>query len=94
MTVCNEKGVFGLDNDEVVNSKKGYPRLFTTVEDNVVFGFDFSDFIIGLIIVTLSIEIFGDGDPRTDIIPIKGRFDIQNSGSLFHESVVNGDWRE
>ena len=41
MTVCNEKGVFGLDNDEVVNSKKGYPRLFTTVEDNVVFGFDF-----------------------------------------------------
>ena len=55
MTVCNEKGVFGLDNDEVVNSKEGYSRLFTTVEDNVVFGFDFSDFIIGLIIVALSI---------------------------------------
>ena len=39
-------------------------------------------------------EVFRDGDPGSDIVPVEGGFDIEDAGGLFHEGVVDGDGGE
>ena len=94
MTVGNEEGVIRLNDDEVVDSKEGDFKPFLVVEDDVVLGINEGEIAVGSVIAVLLVEIFSNGDPRTDVVPVKGRFDIKNSFRVFHEGVVDGDGGE
>ena len=63
VAVGDEEGIFGLDDDEVIDSEEGDAGVFAVVEDDVVFGLDLGDFVVGLVSVALGVEVFGDGDP-------------------------------
>ena len=90
VAVGDEEAVFGLDDDEIVDAEEGDAAAVLVAEDDVVFAVDGSDLLVGLVVVRNGVEVFGDGDPRSDIVPIEGGFDVEDAGSVLHESVVDG----
>jgi len=83
-----------LDDDEVIDAEEGDAGFFAIVEDDVVLGFDFGDLVVGLVSVALGVEVFGDGDPGADVVPVEGGLDVEDAGGFFHEGVVDGDGGE
>jgi len=94
VAVGDEEGVVSLDDDEVIDAEEGDAGVFAIVEDDVVLGFDFGDLVVGLVSVALGVEVFGDGDPGADVVPIEGGLDVEDAGGFFHEGVVDGDGGE
>ena len=94
VAVGDEEGVFGLDDDEVIDPEESDVRIFAIVEDDVVFGVDLGDGGIGGVLDALLGEVFGDGDPGSDVIPIERGFEVEDAFGFFHEGVVDGDGGE
>ena len=91
VTVGDEEGVFGLDDDEVIDDEEGDVGVFPIVEDDVVFGVDLGNCGIGGVLDALLREVFGDGDPGADVIPIEGGLKVEDAFGFFHEGVVDGN---
>ena len=91
VAVGDEEGVFGLDDDEVIDAEEGDVGVFAIVEDDVVFGVDLGDGGIGGVLDALLGEVFGDGDPGADVIPIEGGLEVEDAFGFFHEGVVDGN---
>ena len=49
------------------------------IEDDVVFRVDFGQLGVGFVIASLSVQVIGHGDPRADVIPVEGGFDVENA---------------
>lgn len=94
MAAGDEGGVIGLDNDEVIDTEQSDFAILTGVEDDVVLGVDFGDFGVGFVFFALSVEVFGDGNPGADVVPVEGGLDVEHAGGFFHEGVVDGDGAE
>ncbi len=91
VAVGDEEGIFGLDDDEVIDAEEGDVGVFAIVEDDVVFGVDLGDGGIGGVLDALLGEVFGDGDPGADVIPIECSFEVEDAFGFFHEGVVDGN---
>ena len=91
MTVGDEEGVFGLDDDEVIDSEEGDTAFGAGVEDDVVLGVDLGEVDVAAIFFADGFEVFRDGNPGSDVIPIEGCFDVEDAARFFHEGVVDGD---
>lgn len=94
VAIGDEEGVFGLDDDEVIDAEEGDVGVFAIVEDDVVLGVDLGDGGVGGVLAALLGEVFGDGDPRADVIPVECGFEVENAFGFFHEGVVDGDGGE
>ena len=91
VAVGDEEGVFGLDDDEVIDAEEGDVGVFAIVKDDVVLGLDLGDDGVGGVVAALLGEIFGDRNPRADVIPIKGGLKVEDAVGFFHEGVVDGN---
>jgi len=94
VAVGDEDGVIGLDDDEVIDAEEGDFGAFSCVEDDVVLGVDFGEVGVGAVLLALGLEVFCDGDPGADVVPVKGGLDVEDAGGFFHEGVVDGDGGE
>ncbi|MFM2243457.1 MAG: hypothetical protein RLZ97_2313, partial [Verrucomicrobiota bacterium] len=94
VAVGDEEGVFGLDDDEVVDAEEGDVGAGAGVEDDVVFRLDVGDGAVDLVVFAGGLEVFGDGDPGADVIPIEGGLDVEDAAGFFHEGVVDGNGGE
>lgn len=91
VTIGDEQGVVGLDDDQVIHAEERDLGSFAGVENDIVFGIDLGDGGIDSIVVADGFEVFGDGDPGADIVPVEGGLDVKNAPCLFHEGVVDGN---
>ena len=64
VAVGDEEGVFGLDDDEVIDAEEGDVGVFAIVKDDVVLGLDLGDDGVGGVVAALLGEILGDRNPR------------------------------
>ena len=93
VAAADEEGVGGLDDDEIVDAEEG-DGAWLVGEDEIIGGFDGVEGGIRLISRGIGIEVFGDGGPASDIIPIETGFDDEDAFGFFHDRVIDGDFWE
>jgi len=91
VAVGDEQGVIGLHHDQVINAQQRDAGILARVEDDVVFRIDLGNVRVGGILIALDGKVFCDGNPRADIVPVEGRFQIEHAFGFFHEGVVDRD---
>ena len=91
MAVGDEDGVTRIHHDQVVHPQQCDVRARGRVENDIVLGINFGNGAVDAVFVAFFIEVFRDGNPGADIVPIEGGLDVEHSVGIFHECVVDRD---
>ena len=94
VAVGDEEGVVGLDDDHVFGSEEGDVFVVSGVEDDVAVAVEGGDGLVRAVFIGVVFQILGDGDPRADVVPVEGGFDVINLVRFLHEGVVDGNRSE
>ena len=78
MAICDEDGVFSLHDDEIADAQHSNLSLFRLSENDVVMAFYHFERAVGFIAAFRVIEVFGNGNPGANIIPVEASFDIEH----------------